>query len=120
VTVALKPTGLTHVQFVLLACTWWLSRDTVGARQAQVAAQAGTDAVMTSEVLRRLEAKGLLTRDPDPSDARARLVRTTARGAALASSAIALVEGVDAAFFPTVSQRFIAELRVLADLPPQP
>ena len=114
VTVALRPTGLTHVQFVLLACTWWLGRDGVGARQTAIAAQAGTDAVMTSEVLRRLEAKGLVTRNADPSDARARLVRATDRGAQVAREAIALVESVDAEFFPATSRAFTVDLRMLA------
>jgi DNA-binding MarR family transcriptional regulator len=94
VAAALAPLDLTHVQFVLLACAWWLDGDP---RQADIAGQAGTDAVMTSEVLRRLERKGLVERRPDPSDARARRIRVTPEGVALARRAVAAVESVDAA-----------------------
>lgn len=99
IAVALEPLGLTHVQFVLLACTWWLGEHGGGANQAAVAAQAGTDVKMTSEVLRRLEAKGLLTRAVDARDTRARIVRVTPAGEALARQAITRVEEADAAFF---------------------
>jgi DNA-binding MarR family transcriptional regulator len=94
VSAALAPLDLTHVQFVLLACAWWLARETPP-RQADLAAQAGTDPVMTSEVIRRLEAKGLLRRATDATDRRARLVDVTPEGAALAERAVATVEAVD-------------------------
>lgn len=96
---ALAPLDLTHVQFVLLASTWWLNRHDEKPNQLSVARQAGTDVKMTSQVLRKLEAKGLVTREVDPSDTRARILRTTASGARLAQRAIAVVDRVDAAFF---------------------
>ncbi|MEV7419376.1 MarR family winged helix-turn-helix transcriptional regulator [Streptomyces sp. NPDC089919] len=99
VTAALAPLGLTHVQFVLLACTWWLNSEGGHPNQQAVARQAGTDVKMTSQVLRTLEAKGLLARETDPSDTRAKRLRVTEEGAALAPRAIAAVEAVDAAFF---------------------
>ena len=80
VTAVLEPLGLTHVQFVLLACTWWLSRQGQVPNQLQLARQAGTDVKMTSQVVRRLEAKGLLDRQVDPGDSRARRLRLTAKG----------------------------------------
>jgi DNA-binding MarR family transcriptional regulator len=70
---ALRPLGLTHVQFVVLASTWWLTHVALEApTQRRLADQAGTDPMMTSQVLRALEAKNLLTRSADPTDARAR------------------------------------------------
>lgn len=99
ITSALAPLGLTHVQFVVLACTWWAYRSGDVPNQAAVASRAGTDPKMTSEVLVRLEAKGLITRIPDASDARAKLLRVTAPGEVLAERAIAVVEDVDAGFF---------------------
>jgi DNA-binding MarR family transcriptional regulator len=54
---------------------------------------------MTSEVLRKLEAKGLIVRTVDAADTRARRLRVTEQGADLAVRAIAVVEAVDAAFF---------------------
>jgi DNA-binding MarR family transcriptional regulator len=54
---------------------------------------------MTSQVVRRLEAKGLIERTVDPDDTRARRLRPTRDGARLAKRAIVAVENVDARFF---------------------
>ncbi|GAA4474712.1 MarR family transcriptional regulator [Rhodococcus olei] len=99
---ALRPLGLTHVQFVLLACAWWLGERGTCPNQLTLARQAGTDVKMTSQVLRTLEGKGLLVREPDPADTRAKLVRVTPAGADLAPRAIAVVEAVDADVFAGV------------------
>ena len=50
---ALKPFGLTHVQFVLLASLTWLDSVEPVTQQA-LAAHAGTDPMRTSQVLRAL------------------------------------------------------------------
>jgi DNA-binding MarR family transcriptional regulator len=100
---ALAPLELTHVQFVLLACTWWLNEQGEEPNQLAVARQAGTDVKMTSQVVRTLEQKGLVERRTDPVDTRAKRLRVTAQGAALAPRAIAVVEQTDAAFFAAVS-----------------
>lgn len=99
VTAVLEPLGLTHVQFVLLACAWWLGSQGQVPNQLQLARQAGTDVKMTSQVVRRLEAKGLLERAVDPGDTRARRLRLTAEGNRLAQRAITAVEQADAQFF---------------------
>jgi DNA-binding MarR family transcriptional regulator len=99
VAAVLAPLGLTHVQFVLLACAWWLGGQGQVPNQLQLARQAGTDVKMTSQVVRRLEAKGLLDRQVDPDDTRARRLRLTAEGDRLARRAIAAVEQADAKFF---------------------
>jgi DNA-binding MarR family transcriptional regulator len=99
VAAALAPLDLTHVQFVLLACTWWLNEQGEQPTQIRLAAQAGTDIKMTSQVLKTLEKKGLIERQVDPADTRARRLRVTRRGTRLAPRAIAVVERVDAEFF---------------------
>jgi DNA-binding MarR family transcriptional regulator len=108
---ALDPLGLTHVQFVLLACTWWMSERGQAPNQRQLAEQAGTDIKMTSQVVRKLEAKRLIKRPVDPGDARARRLRPTPAGADLAQRAVAAVTQVDAAFFATAGD----ELRELLE-----
>jgi DNA-binding MarR family transcriptional regulator len=99
VAAALAPLDLTHVQFVLLACSWWLNEQGEHPSQVRLAAQAGTDIKMTSQVLKTLEEKGLVEREVDPADTRARRLRVTRRGTRLAPRAIAVVERVDAEFF---------------------
>jgi DNA-binding MarR family transcriptional regulator len=115
ITAALEPFGLTHVQFVLLACAWWLGREETP-RQADVAAQAGTDPVMTSEVLRRLEAKGLVEREHDPVDRRARRIVVTSKGIRLAEEAVAAVEGVDREILGDLDARGLERLAAIAGL----
>ncbi|MFF4388181.1 MULTISPECIES: MarR family winged helix-turn-helix transcriptional regulator [unclassified Streptomyces] len=100
---ALAPLDLTHVQFVLLACTWWLNTRGEHPNQLAVARQAGTDVKMTSQVLRALERKGLVEREVDPADTRAKRLRVTDAGVELAPRAIAAVEQADAQFFRPVA-----------------
>ena len=100
----LKPFGLTHVQFVLLASLAWL--DVEGpVTQKSLAEHAATDPMMTSQVLRTLERRGLVERAPHPSDGRARALAVTAEGRALANRAVVAVEGCDNAFFAALGDR---------------
>lgn len=113
---ALAPLDLTHVQFVLLATTWWLNRQGENPNQLGLARRAGTDVKMTSQVLRKLEAKALIQREIDSADTRAKRLKVTDRGAELAQRAVAAVEAVDTAFFhaaPDVDA-LLAVLRTLA------
>ena len=96
---ALAPHELTHVQFVLLASLWWLSEHGEPPTQKALADQAGTDAMMTSQVLRRLEAAGLIERNPHPRDSRARLLAVTPEGREKLKAALHDVEAADARFF---------------------
>jgi len=115
---ALAPLELTHVQFVLLASTWWLNQHGEQPNQHQLAAHAATDEKMTSEVIRSLERKGLIERQPDPHDTRAKKLQVTPRGARLAPRAISKVEQVDSAFFaPVPRDAALNLLRELAEYP---
>jgi DNA-binding MarR family transcriptional regulator len=96
---ALAPHDLTHVQFVLLASLWWLSEHGDPPTQKELADQAGTDAMMTSQVLRKLEAAGLVERNPHPRDSRARLLAVTRQGREKLQGALQDVEAADARFF---------------------
>jgi DNA-binding MarR family transcriptional regulator len=112
---ALKPFGLTHVQFVLLASLTWLGEPVT---QRELAAHACTDPMMTSQVLRALEQRDLVARSAHPSDARARAVSVTRAGAALANRANAAVEDCDRQFFAALRDargRFTVALRTLRD-----
>jgi DNA-binding MarR family transcriptional regulator len=115
-TAALKPLGLTHVQFVLLASTWWLTQ-VAGETPSQrrIAEHAGTDPMMTSQVLRTLAARGLISRDPDPRDSRALQIEIADTGVKLARRAVRVVEAADTAFFDIVKDQD-ALMRVLRDL----
>jgi DNA-binding MarR family transcriptional regulator len=115
VTAALRPLGVTHVQFVVLVSTWWLHEQGRGPSQIELARHAAIDVKMTSQVVRTLEGKGLLARDPDPADARIRRLRPTDTGAALARRAVVVVEEVDQRFF---GDQATAAVRLLRHLLP--
>jgi DNA-binding MarR family transcriptional regulator len=117
ITAALGPFELTHVQFVLLACAWWLNRGGDAPNQVAVARQAGTDLKMSSEVLRSLERKALIERHSDPADARAKLIRVTPAGKRLAPRAITAVERADREFFGPSASVATDLLARLADWP---
>jgi DNA-binding MarR family transcriptional regulator len=100
---ALKPLGLTHVQFVLLASLAWLDIDGP-VTQKQLAEHAAADVMMTSQVLRTLEKRGLLVRAPHPDDRRARALAVTPQGRSLADRAVVVVEACDRSFFAAVGE----------------
>lgn len=118
---ALASHELTHVQFVLLASLWWLSsREPEPPTQARLAEQAGTDPMMTSQVLRKLERRDLLERRPDPRDTRARRLHLTPAGRDLTARALSDVEETDTAYFAVLgsgAEAFLAALAVLAAVP---
>jgi DNA-binding MarR family transcriptional regulator len=115
---SLKPYDLTHVQFVLLASLTWLGDDGP-VTQRRLAEHAATDPMMTSQVLRALEERGLVVRRPHPHDRRARALEVTRKGAALANRSVRAVEECDRAFFDVLGKdvpRLVTSLRRLAGL----
>jgi len=118
---ALAPLDLTHVQLMLLSGAAWLARAGGPPTQARLAAHARTDPMMTSKVVRALEARGLLRREEDPADTRAWRLVVTPAGRELAERAMALAEAADAAFFAPLGDRapsFMRALRGLIQAPP--
>jgi DNA-binding MarR family transcriptional regulator len=115
----LKPFGLTHVQFVLLASLAWFSSDddeSSPVSQKALADHAATDPMMTSQVVRALESKGWLVRERHPGDARAFALRVTPAGVALVQRANAAVEQCDEDFFGVLGPRSAGLRRSLRTL----
>ena len=102
---ALRLFELTQVQYALLASLLWLSRSESSVTQAMLARHAKLDMMMTSQVLRALEARGLLERNAHPSDARAKVLTLTRRGRILTRSAVPAVESADRSFFRALGQK---------------
>jgi DNA-binding MarR family transcriptional regulator len=113
---ALGPIGLTYVQAVLLAGL--AERLASGAKvsQAALAQSLGADVMMTSQVLRTLEAAGFIRRDRDPGDTRARTLALTDAGETKLNEAMPVLAEIDATFFETLGrkeERFVKSLRKL-------
>jgi MarR family transcriptional regulator for hemolysin len=85
---AARPYGLTLMQWRVLAAS---SKDE-GQSQSSIGTRLDASPMTVSDVLERMEAGGLVTRETDPADSRAKLVRTTDEG-----------------------QRLLSEMRVIAD-----
>ena len=117
---ALKPFGLTHVQYVLLASLAWLQSEGP-MTQKQLADHAAADVMMTSQVLRVLEDRGLVRRAPHPADGRARALSLTDAGQDLANRTVSAVEECDRTFFSPLADDvppLTGLLRRLVDRPP--
>ena len=115
---ALQGTGLTHVQFVLLAAARDLAATGAPVTQAALAARANTDVMMTSQVVRALERRGLLARTAHPGYRRARIAAAPAPGARAAAEAAALARRADRDFFGVLGGReakFVKRLRKLVE-----
>ena len=113
----LAPHDLTHVQFVVLACLWWIEdHEAVHPTQAHLAQQAGIDPMMTSQVARKLEHRGLLERHIDHADSRARQLSITPAGRALLTAALADVDAADELYFGALGSQRVDLLAALATL----
>ena len=112
---ALRPLGLTPTQFNLLGSIGWLDRtQPAPPTQQQVADHAGADRMMTSKVLRTLEERGLVTREPDPGDARSLRLRLTADGSRVTSQAVQFALAVDQELFGDGGEQLREQLQAVA------
>lgn len=102
---ALAPYGLTHVQFTLLAATDLIRGEEKSVTQRHICRFAEIDENMTSQVVKSLIEKRLITRSPNPEDARAYRIELTEEGARLLADARASMKGAKEAFFAPVAGR---------------
>ena len=115
---SLKALDLTHTQYVVLANTQWLILKNGAVTQIEIAQHAQIDVMMTSNVIRTLEKKEILTRIEHKTDTRAKSVNLTRKGRALLKKALKKVEDFDKAFFSALknTSSFNKELlRLLAE-----
>jgi DNA-binding MarR family transcriptional regulator len=110
---ALEPHDLTHVQYVLLHAAWSMAGHPT---QEQIAAQTGTDIAMTGQVLRRLAARQLVTRELDPDDPKVRRIVLTPGGQVVLRDAMADVDSTESDFFAALGPDVAVFRRGLAML----
>jgi DNA-binding MarR family transcriptional regulator len=77
---ALAPHDLTHLQFTTLAMAAWMCRSGEPVRQAELARAADIHPMQISLMLKALEAKRMVARQPSAIDTRTRLVGVTPTG----------------------------------------
>lgn len=109
---ALKPLGLTHSQFVLLAGSAWLKSPS----QAELSRFCNVDINVTSQVVRTLERRGLIKREY-LRDERSKCVCVTDNGQRIIEKAIPIVEATDEEFFLVLGLKqksMMENLKILA------
>ena len=79
----LEPLGLTHPQYLVMLALW----EGAPLRVGELAERLSLEPATLSPLLKRLEARGLVTRDRDPRDERALAVALTAAGTAARAEA---------------------------------
>ena len=112
---ALKDYDLTHVQFVLLATLTYGAGETVFT-QKRLAEYTQVDVMMTSQVVQKLESKGLVQRITNKADRRALFVVPTPTGRELAKRVVRVVEKIDQTYFRVLGAEqgdFVAMMRRL-------
>lgn len=96
----LSPLKLTPVQFMLLTSVGYHQANNIPANQSMVASHVRMDPMMTSEVLRKLEKRDIVERNPHPEDSRAKQVMLTDKGKRIVVDAIDVVQALEGALYP--------------------
>lgn len=94
----LKPLGLTHPQFVIMAALGWLTQNGARVNQAAVSKLSGLDPNTVSQIIKGLEKKELISREPS-FDARSKNPILTRKGEGVLKKALPAVEEADRRFF---------------------
>jgi DNA-binding MarR family transcriptional regulator len=95
----LKEFGITFTQFTILTSLIYLSKHKININQKQIAQHAKLDIMMTSDVLKKLEAKKLVIRFPNPKDRRHNSLKITPQGVKLLLKIFPCVYEADIKFF---------------------
>src|SRR5471032_2357880 len=111
---ALQVHELTVPQFLVVMALFRQARhDWDPLTQSEVATRLGMDANTTSQIVRALERRGLLTRTPHPDDARARALALTPDGIERGRQASASARALNDLFFSAVAPE---QLKKLGDI----
>lgn len=112
----LKGHKLTHAQFVVLASAYWLQTKSPSVTQVQIASHAKIDVMLTSNILRTLEKKQLISRSHSKTDTRAKEVTVTQKGMTSLQTAVKDVETFDRKFFSILGDNLLLFNKQLQNL----
>jgi DNA-binding MarR family transcriptional regulator len=96
---ALRPLGLTHLQFTVLALAAWSQRSGETSTQSKLAAKGDIHPMQVSNIVKALDAKGLVMRTPAPGNALAKQVAITEAGLDALREALPLGIAIQARLF---------------------
>jgi DNA-binding MarR family transcriptional regulator len=112
----LHDTGITHLQFAVLATAGFLSLAGAEVSQRDIVRQSGIKEAQVSLMIKTLRAKGLLTQARGAQDPRVRAIRLTERGARSLESALPLIHAVQQELWPTTDVQDEMSTMLLATL----
>jgi DNA-binding MarR family transcriptional regulator len=111
---AVAPFGLTHAQYSALASLWAMTRKRLTPSQRDLADYTGLGPIYVSKLVRSLEAKGLVSRQGDPTDTRVVRLALTDDGADTIRKAMPVVRDLDRRLTAPVGGPQGPEIRALA------
>ncbi|GEM_PF-443506 len=100
----LKKFGTTFTQFTILMSLIYLSKQNLDINQKQIARHAKLDIMMTSDVLKTLVSKKLVTRCQNPNDRRHNSMKITQEGVNLIIKIFEHVNQADMNFFKVLEK----------------
>ncbi len=100
---ALDAYEVSHAQFVIMALTLWFGANNYNANQILISKWSKLDKMTVSKSLKKLVLLGLVTREEDSKDTRAKCVLLTDKGKKLLDTLVPIVEDIDRKFFERVS-----------------
>jgi DNA-binding MarR family transcriptional regulator len=115
---ALRPLGLTHTEYVLLALLFWHSRDGARPSQRELSDHGGLDQMLVSKTMRALADARLVAPVADPADGRTARMTLTADGRATFRRAAEAVGEAHQQFLAPLGERTGAFIRDLQQLLP--
>ena len=102
---ALDPYHIAHAQFVILAIVLWFQSANENPTQILIARYSKLDKMTVSKSLKKLAAEGYIKRAEHEDDTRAKSVRLTAKGKAITSKLVPIVEKIDKEFFGCLNSK---------------
>jgi DNA-binding MarR family transcriptional regulator len=96
---ALTDHDLTHLQFTTLAMAAWLGREGESVTQSEIARFSDIHPMQVSQMLKVLEAKGMVKRERNPVDIRAKHIAITRAGITTLGRAMPVVVEVQRRLF---------------------
>jgi len=96
---ALDPHNISHAQFVVIAIALWWHHQEKDVTQANIVAMSKLDKMTVSKSLKKLVKMDLVATRESQRDTRAKSVRLTKSGKALATKLVPIIENIDETFF---------------------
>jgi DNA-binding MarR family transcriptional regulator len=112
----LKPFKITFTQFVILTSLIYLAKQNEKINQKQLARHAKLDIMTTSDVLRTLENKKMVTRVSNPDDRRHNSLKITERGEKIIFEVYNYVNESDNKFFKNIGGDYKILIKLLLRL----